>query len=164
MRVFNPRVRIEEKSVRQFSKGSAKERGRVVRCKMATRPSPEIEEYWPKKVLPNWGRKKSRSSTLGEEVNRHLCTQASHRWRELWRVLQESRKNFGKKKENRGRTRQWQPPTLPPRIPRVREGEWFLCIERGRRREKIWWETRSREILWSLTEVSVESGLSGDEN
>lgn len=26
MRVFNPRVRIEEKSVRQFSKGSAKER------------------------------------------------------------------------------------------------------------------------------------------
>lgn len=115
-------------------------------------------------VLPNWGRKKSRSSTLGEEVNRHLCTQASHRWRELWRVLQESRKNFGKKKENRGRTRQWQPPTLPPRIPRVREGEWFLCIERGRRREKIWWETRSREILWSLTEVFVESGLSGDEN
>lgn len=105
MRVFNPRVRIEEKSVRQFSKGSAKERGRVVRCKMATRPSPEIEEYWPKKVLPNWGRKKSRSSTLGEEVNRHLCTQASHRWRELWRVLQESRKNFGKKKENRGRER-----------------------------------------------------------
>lgn len=45
----------------------------------------------------------------------------------------------------------------------IRRGENDFS-ERGRKREKIWWKTRSREILWSLTEVSVESGLSGDEN
>lgn len=63
-------------------------------------------------LLDARGRSKSSSMYTGQSQMARVVKGAS-------RVEEK----FGKKKENRGRTRQWQPPTLPPRIRRVREGE-----------------------------------------
>lgn len=49
-------------------------------------------------------KKKSRLRRLGEEVNRHLCTQASQMARIVKGASRVWGKIFGKKKENRSRT------------------------------------------------------------
>lgn len=111
-------------------------------------------------VSPNWGRKKkkSRSSTLGEEVNRHLCTQASRRWRELWRVLQGVRRGkilVRRKSRTRSRTRHWQPPTLPPggsSCFRFEEGgederRRMICREREKARENLMENSLERNFM-----------------
>lgn len=97
--------------VRQFSKGSFTKGGRrrVVRCKMATRPSPEIGEYWPKEarfrrigegkkeimLFDARGRSKSSSVYTGQSQMARIVKGASR---------SPARKNFGKKKESNAKS------------------------------------------------------------
>lgn len=166
--LFNLRVRCREEKRSFDNSRRCPQRGgvrRVVRYKMATRPSPGnidprrrgFAELEKEKItlFDARGRSKSSSMYTGRSQMARIVKGASRGRGKI--LVRRKRIEVEGVSGSRQLFRQGRVVLL------IRRGENDFS-ERGRKREKIWWKTRSREILWSLTEVSVESGLSGDEN